>query len=92
MTNSVQRMNEFASEMQNQEGFSNVLVANKDGDKFKVYFRVTSKNFSEYWLFRENAIHSAADLNFFLKPWVQLKMRFLAKLHLKIFQNFIKPE
>jgi len=29
-------MNEFASEMQNQEGFSNVLVANKDGDKFKV--------------------------------------------------------
>jgi len=36
LTNSVQRMNEFASEMQNQEGFSNVLVANKDGDKFKV--------------------------------------------------------
>jgi len=35
LTNSVQRMNEFASEMQNQEGFSNVLVANKDGDKFK---------------------------------------------------------
>ena len=34
-------MNEFASEMQNQEGFSNVLVANKDGDKFKVTFKGT---------------------------------------------------
>ena len=90
MTNSVQRMNEFASEMQNQEGFSNVLVANKDGDKFKVTYLRPRKRI--IFLFRENVIPSVADLNFFLKLWVQLKMRFSVKLHLKIFQNCIKLE
>ena len=69
-------MNEFASEMQNQEGFSNVLVANKDGDKFKVNFDwLIFQNF--HWLnFRVNVIHFAADLNFFPNQLEDQKKQF----------------